>query len=378
MPISENDPSFLDEIWALYGIGATILLLRFAVRIKMVGIKGFQGDDFFSILVLLLYTIDAATVHVVYYHGTNVEASVLLATQTLSDEVLADYTLGSKVELVAWYSYTALIWALKGTMLCFFQRITTGLWQHRLVRWLMYACVVSYVAVFITVTFGCFPTQKNWQVVPDPGLKCTFKLQNFIVAVVLNVLTDAAILCIPLPLLWTLQIPLKRKLVIGLLICSGFFVISAAIIRVVLTLGANPSALNINRWGVRETIVGILTVNIPILRPMFSATFWKTGQVTAPSKGGTTGGRTTVRGGAHGPYEMTGSMGGASRRGRTDSFGGSEELIIDKDDPKINASGVVVHTVYHVTSEEAASESDDQWGGKGGASQATAYRSSAV
>lgn len=63
---------------------------------------------------------------------------------------------------------------------------------------------------------------------PDPGMKCTFKPQNFLVTVLLNVMsvetpafrmvelantnyrTDAAILCIPLPLLWTLQVPLKK------------------------------------------------------------------------------------------------------------------------------------------------------------------------
>jgi hypothetical protein len=39
----------------------------------------------------------------------------------------------------------------------------------------------------------------------------------------------------------------NRKLIIALLLCSGLFVICAAIIRVVLTLGSNPSALNINR-----------------------------------------------------------------------------------------------------------------------------------
>lgn len=35
-------------------------------------------------------------------------------------------------------------------------------------------------------------------------------MQNFLVTVVLNVITDAAILCIPLPLLWQLQVPLKK------------------------------------------------------------------------------------------------------------------------------------------------------------------------
>jgi hypothetical protein len=32
-------------------------------------------------------------------------------------------------------------------------------------------------------------------------------------------------------------------------------------------LVAHPSALTINSWGVRETIAGIISVNIPIIRP---------------------------------------------------------------------------------------------------------------
>ncbi|KAH8672650.1 hypothetical protein BGZ60DRAFT_282835 [Tricladium varicosporioides] len=281
--MGERDPEFLQEAWALYGIGAVVLLLRFATRIKTVGFKGFQGDDYMSILVLALFTMDAATVHIIYYAGTNVEAAALQLTRTLTPEEIAQFEFGSKEQLAAWYSYTALIWAMKGTMLFFFDRLTIGLWQHRYVKWLSVGCILSYIAVVLTLTFGCFPTQKNWQVVPDPGRKCTLKLQNFLVTVVLNVLTDAAILVIPVPLLWGLKVPLKKKLIIGLLLCSGTFVIAAAIIRVVLTLGSNPSALNINRWGVRETIVGIITINLPILKPLFNPSFWSTSSFKSSS-----------------------------------------------------------------------------------------------
>jgi len=91
-------PKFLQEEWALYGIGAVVLLLRFATRLKTVGLRGFQGDDYMSILVLALFTIDAATVHIICrytypsegnycwecqdYAGTNVEASALQQTRS--------------------------------------------------------------------------------------------------------------------------------------------------------------------------------------------------------------------------------------------------------------------------------------------------------
>jgi hypothetical protein len=103
-------------------------------------------------------------------------------------------------------------------------------------------------------------------IVPYPGLKCTFKPQNFYVCTVLYVVTDAAILAIPLPM-WALQVSFKKKIALMLLLSSGIFVITAAIIRIVMTLVAHPSALTINSWGVRETIAGIIAINIPIIKP---------------------------------------------------------------------------------------------------------------
>lgn len=129
------------------------------------------------------------------------------------------------------------------------------------------------------MTCGCFPIQKNWQVMPDPGYRCTFKPQNFYVTTVCNVITDAAILCVPLPMIWMLRADWKRKVGLALLLLPGIFVITAALIRVVMSLKAHPSALNVNRWGVRETIAGIICVNLPILRPSKSSALRLTQQL---------------------------------------------------------------------------------------------------
>lgn len=168
------------------------------------------------------------------------------------------------------YTYTGLIWALKAMMLFFFNRLTFGLNQQRLVKIFAVICGVSYVAVFLTISCGCFPIQRNWQVLPRPPQKCTMKLQNFYVTTVLNVLTDAMVLVIPVPLLWGMKIHWTRKLGLMLLLCSGIFVITAAIMRISFTL-AGVNALNINRWGTRETIAGIIAVNAPILMPRKSS-----------------------------------------------------------------------------------------------------------
>ncbi|VTT81516.1 unnamed protein product [Fusarium fujikuroi] len=325
---------FIIESWTLYVFGTLILFSRFAVRFKTVGWRGLQGDGFFSVLVLIFYAVDAFTVHLIYYLGTNIEAGVAAKSRTLTQDEIHEYETGSKLELAAWYAYTALIWSLKGTMLCFFSRMTIGTWHNMLVK-----------SVSILV-------------VPDPGAlteKFSFKMQNFLVTTVLNVL----------------------KLVIGLLLSSGAFVIAAAIIRVVLTLSANPSALTINAWGVRETIVGILTVNIPILRPIFSKHFWNgnaPNEITSSYRTtthGTRGGNRTLTQDISSPYELTPSINDGSKP----SIRGSQDSIVSK---TVRMADIVLSKSYQVSHDVNTYDGRSWYGDQNGASKATVHAESPV
>lgn len=184
--------------------------------------------------------------------------------------------------------------------------------------------------------------------------------------------TDAAILYVPMPLLWTLRVPLRQKLVIGLLLSSGVFVISAAIIRVVSTLVANPSALTINRWGVRETIVGIIAVNAPISPPLFRKSFWRKGKV-AHGSGGLIAPAPRHRAPLAGPYQIPTTIGGTDYATTTTAvttqpcsgFHGSQDNIIVRDEEKDGEENrvqgdvvrqgldgqVLVETTFEVTTE---------------------------
>jgi hypothetical protein len=66
--------------------------------------------------------------------------------------------------------------------------------------------------------------------------------------------TDIAIVAIPVPLLWKVKLPLGRKIAIGILLCSGVFIIVASLLRCVLSLqsiqGINVSTI----WAIRETV----------------------------------------------------------------------------------------------------------------------------
>jgi hypothetical protein len=52
---------FQTEAWTEYGIGVLILLLRYYARWKVVGFRGWQGDDWFAVLALVFWTVGHPT-----------------------------------------------------------------------------------------------------------------------------------------------------------------------------------------------------------------------------------------------------------------------------------------------------------------------------
>lgn len=95
------------------------------------------------------------------------------------------------------------------------------------------------------------------------------------------------ILYIPVPLLWNVQLPLPRKLLYGCWLCTGIFIMIATLLRCILCL-QDVSQINVGTiWSIRETVcvlmsrnkseripdpvqfVGIIAVNLPVLKPFF-------------------------------------------------------------------------------------------------------------
>jgi hypothetical protein len=163
-------------------------------------------------------------------------------------------------------------------------------------------------------------------------------------------------------MLWRLQIRISKKFAIGALLCSGLFIIAAAIIRAVLTLGATPSGLNINRWGVRETFVGIIAVNSPILRPMFNRSFWFNGthQGSSNATQVNKGWNSCERYGK-GTFELRSGV-KSTRLNETEAeveiaLHDSQEDTIMRSFDDVPLGNVMVQTTYHVQSRDRDEES---------------------
>lgn len=70
----------------------------------------------------------------------------------------------------------------------------------------------------------------------------------------LSALHMSSHLYIPMPLLWTVKLPLRTKILCSVWLCSGVFIIVATLLRCVLSL-QNVSRVNLSTiWAIRETV----------------------------------------------------------------------------------------------------------------------------
>ncbi|KAJ0423569.1 hypothetical protein BJY00DRAFT_321698 [Aspergillus carlsbadensis] len=275
---------FQTEAWTEYSIGVVVILFRLFARFKVVGVKNWQGDDYFSIVALIFWTAELTMLELIGQHGTNIGLTDEQRA-ALSPEQTASLVYGSKCLLAGWTCYVTLIWSLKACMLFFYNRLTLGLMQQKLVKISAVLCAATYVAVIFTIFLHCRPLSRHFQVNPDPGLNCSADYVNYIVIAVTNVLTDAILLSIPIPLLAKVRLALRRKLIIGVLLCGGVFVMAATLLRCILSLQSIESINTSTIWAIRETFVAIIAVNAPCIKPLFSHSIWLRSSSKDPSSG---------------------------------------------------------------------------------------------
>ncbi|OJD29680.1 sedlin protein [Diplodia corticola] len=297
-------PAILLEQWVEYPIGVLVVLLRLFARLYVVGWRNLYYDDLFAGLAMCLWTSEAVTIYLLNKYGTFIGLTTETA-DALTDVEAESLATGSKALFGAWMSYICLIWSLKTSVLFFYNRLTKGLKEQRLVRILGWFVGVSWCAMIMEILLQCRPVQKNWQIKPYAGDSCTLIYVRYYLLLILNVSTDVGLMAfIPAPILWKAQIPIRRKLLVALLLFSGIFIVAAAIIRCVMSVGEIRRIGTSGVWAIRETFVSIFAVNAPAIKPLFSRRHRRTPDNSGGDKSCTGG---TARFGSSGTARGTNS-----------------------------------------------------------------------
>lgn len=223
---------------------------------------------------------------------------------------------------------------------------------------------LSWLVLILLIFCRCTPIQRNWQIVPYAGDHCTRTSSTVVTLMVLNILyvlpsivswgitdicsNDIGLVLIPANVLWSAQIPLRRKLLIALLLSSSFFIIACALLRGILGLQSIDNIVISIQWGTRETFVTILVICVPPIKPLFSKRS-KEGSSFGHSSHGTK----PIQLRETDPERYVSSVKDIDDR----SLGSSKDLIVDREGSKAYASAEYSRGIS-VTTEFAVSNAD--------------------
>ncbi|OLN85549.1 hypothetical protein CCHL11_05805 [Colletotrichum chlorophyti] len=273
----EIDPSLV-EIWTLYTIATLMIAARVFCRTKLVGVSGYRPDDYLAFLAWALYT--TACVMATFYakvakgRHTSLLTPEQRATMPESEFYVWEY--GSKNFVAGMSVYAMIVWTMKFHMLFFYRRLVEGQWVEKFVFPVMGLVGATAVAIVLIITLTCRPITLMWQIRPDPGPNCVPQNKIYFIGIlVMNVTTDFCIIAIPIPVISLVRASIWRKTGVYFLFSLGVFIITAAIVRVVLIFypkgGFGPAAM----WSIREDFVAIFVGQAPMVVPLFKKRFWR-------------------------------------------------------------------------------------------------------
>lgn len=196
------------------------------------------------------------------HYGGGKHAILLTHPQTFGKIVLA--------HLILYNPATALA---KISILLLYRRIFPNP-RLLIVLWTVGAFVVCYcTAQFFVLLIQCRPIRAAWDpTVPNPT--CIRVNTTYIIIGAFNALTDIVTLCIPMPMLWRLQISRERKAqLIGMFMLGGFVCV-VSIYRVPKMYSISLSDVSWSDvepcvWSVVEVDVAIVCACLPTFRPLF-------------------------------------------------------------------------------------------------------------
>lgn len=364
------------ELWAEYAVGALVILVRFAVRAKVIGVRNFNIEDALMVVALITYSAITTMIHLITRHGATI-GQTAESVYLLPDEVVANMVIGQKLTFVDWYVYLIYVWALKAVLLAIFRKLAQGLPRETLVWKAVVAyTILCFFGAAIAHTCCCLPVHHSWQVRPYPGGefypslrltrlvlnpfldRCALRDLNYYIVTFFNASSDVAIIAIPIPIIFRAKISIWRRLSLLFLLCSGAFVVVCAILRAYYSLQDLTLLPIASGWTSRETFVAAVVVSIPGIKPMFSRKTWFKFRSTNPSSNDDGGSRRlrthelVTIGGSGNPgsqlnHEWT--VNGKEHKGARLSSDGSEDIILRNE-------GIQVTNSYEVREDRTSSK----------------------
>ncbi|KAI9755041.1 MAG: hypothetical protein M4579_004444 [Chaenotheca gracillima] len=155
--------------------------------------------------------------------------------------------------------------------------------------WILIGVMAAYyLAATLAKVLICTPIKKQWE--PEvPGF-CLNTNAIFLTDCIFSIVSDFYILITPMPLIWNLRMPVRRRLGVMSVFAMGIFACLASILRTYYTLRPSNELdttyrlIPIMLWSLAEINLGIISSCLPILPSLFRHYFARDSTKTANSQ----------------------------------------------------------------------------------------------
>ncbi|EPE25197.1 hypothetical protein GLAREA_11778 [Glarea lozoyensis ATCC 20868] len=265
---STNAPSILAINGALCGVTLLVVLARFYVRSVM--LKSVGADDWFMGLAMACGVGTFVCFIGETHHGIGMNSDAIPFAETIKQ--------------LHWNFFHSII----VTVGISFIKLSIAFFLLRLVpskKYKMFLyCTIAFLAAFLltsafTIIFACLPVRANWDLVLAKTAKCYSKDTFTAIGLFnssINIITDVLFATLPIPMVWNLQVNMRTKLSLVVILSLGLFACAAAIVKTVLQskLYVTPNTTRNDTyfiWNSVELYIGILAASLPSLRPLFKS-----------------------------------------------------------------------------------------------------------
>ncbi|RSL60766.1 hypothetical protein CEP54_006575 [Fusarium duplospermum] len=176
-----------------------------------------------------------------------------------------------------WYIWMQ--FAIKMCFLLFYFRLSSSTNFRRALWAIIVFHVVTTIVIWLLYGLQCRPIAAFYEPEKYPGVKCLDTNVTYFVPYTLNMTTDLLILILPLPVIWSLQMTVQRRLgVLAVLTTGGSAVLTSGLRAIILYEFATSPDFT---WSLGEMViisnvemqVAIVAANMPALKAFY--TCWR-------------------------------------------------------------------------------------------------------
>ncbi|KAF7522616.1 hypothetical protein PCG10_007336 [Penicillium crustosum] len=218
-------------------------------------------DDYMVIFSMLWNFIVVGFIFAMIHKGMGLHASTIPTENVI---MIAKYLVAAEVLYVfnlVWTKLSILLMYYRIFRFPFFKT-----WAYIIgIFIILWVICITFLFIFI-----CVPVQKLWY--PQIPGRCIDQVATWVANAVSTIATDVAILLLPIPQIWKLQLRTSEKIAVLIAFSLGFFVVFASAYRfsVLFSYTALDSSYTLAPtvgWTAIEMSAGIVSANLPTIRP---------------------------------------------------------------------------------------------------------------